>query len=101
MKSLIAILVLSSMTGCASYRHTRKDATTGTIIEETTLRAPWLSKTVVQGLKTRTSDKHGTNIYTRSVGLENATNETDAEGIKALQGLIGAALLQALSSGAK
>lgn len=94
---LSAALVLAA--GCTSFRHERfSDA--GQPIERTTLSAPWLTKTSLENLKSRTSEKRGTNTYTRSLGLDAAEARTDAEGVAALQSLIGQALLQALKTAA-
>lgn len=98
----LAIIAISTaiISGCASYSHTRNDPTTGKAIETTHLRAPWLTKTTIAGLKTRVTDKHGTDVYSRTVGLETGTNSTDVEGIDALNRLIGNAVLSGLKSAA-
>lgn len=91
MKRLIFAAVLLS--GCTSYRHARY--ADGKLTEETHLRAPFLTKTAIAGLKTRVSDKHGTDVYTRSVGVESATGQADAEGIDAINRFVGQAILSA------
>jgi len=101
---LVLFFVGFYSTGCSSYRHTRSfDPATGATSELTSFRAPWLSKTAIAGLKSRTTESHKTNSfnYSRAVGVDTVTNETDVEGINALNALIGNALLQALKAGAK
>lgn len=97
---VIAIVVASAGAGCVSYRHTRADPGSGAPIETTVVRAPWLTKTTVEGLKSRTSekrDKAGVTSYSRSIGLEAAKSETDVEGVKALESLLGSLLIRGLS----
>lgn len=99
-RSLPILIFLAAFTlgGCTSYRHARFDAESGKPIEETSLRAPFLTKSTISGLKSRVSDKHGTNVYTRTVGVETAESRTDAEGVDAMGRLVGTLLLQALQA---
>lgn len=86
--------------GCASYTNIRSmDPKTSVVTETTRVRAPFLTKSTVEGLKTHVSDrvdKNGVHSYNKSLGLTNASNEADVEGIKAFQALIGQSLLEAL-----
>lgn len=86
--------------GCASYTNIRSmDPKTSVVTETTRVRAPFLTKSTVDGLKTHVSDrvdKNGVHSYNKSLGLTNASNEADVEGIKAFQALIGQSLLEAL-----
>ena len=94
--SLLAVLCLSA---CTSYRHERfSDA--GQPIERTTLSSPFLTKTTLQDLKTRVTEKRGTNSYTRSVGVEGVENKTDSEGVAALESLLGRLLMDGLKAAA-
>lgn len=98
--ALVVALGLSLFgTGCTSYRHERfTDA--GQPIERTTLSAPFLTKTTLQDLKTRVSEKRGTNTYTRTLGVESAENKTDSEGVAALESLLGRLLVDGLKAAA-
>lgn len=98
--ALLASLV--AITGCASYTNTRSiDPKSSVVTETTKLRAPFLTKSTIEGLKAHVSDrtdKNGVHSYSKSIGLTNASSETDVEGIKALQSLIGSALLESLKT---
>lgn len=86
--------------GCLGYKHARY-SDGGQMIEETRLRAPFLTKTTIEGLKTSTKQTHGTNgvgSYTRTVGVSSADNQTDSAGIQALEGLLGRAILSGLNA---
>lgn len=83
--------------GCTSYRHERWDPESGKPIELTSVHAPWLTKTAIEGIKSKTTDKRGTNIYSRTLGIDSANAQTDVEGVNALRGLLGDVLIQALS----
>ena len=98
MKRFLLLTVL--LTGCTSYRHERFDVTTGKPVELTTFRAPFLTKQAVEGLKTRVTDKHGTNSYSRSFGLTSGENSGDAEAINAVGNIVGAAVSAAVKAAA-
>jgi len=86
-------LGLSSL-GCTTYKH-RRFSDAGQPIESTSLYAPFLTKTAIQGLQTKVSDTRGTNKYTRGVGVDAAEARADADGIAAMERLIGQAILSA------
>jgi hypothetical protein len=102
---MIGLFLVGMITsGCASYRHSRQaDPTTGIMTEETSVRAPWLTKTAIQGLKTRTTESRtkDKSTYSRSVGVDATSVEADVEGINALRALLGDALIQALKTSVK
>ena len=88
--ALVAALGLSVFgAGCTSYRHERF-TDSGQPIERTTL----------QDLKTRVSEKRGTNTYTRTLGVESVENKTDSEGVAALESLLGRLLMDGLKAAA-
>lgn len=99
---LLAVLASLASTGCASYTNTRSiDPKTSVVTETTRLKAPFLTKSTIEGLKTHVSDrvdKNGVHSYSKSIGLTNASSETDVEGIKALQSLIATGLVEALKT---
>jgi hypothetical protein len=104
--TLIGLLVLAFiplLIGCTTYTHTRSiDPRTSVVTEETKLRAPWLTKAAIIGLKSRVSDRtdsKGIHSYSRSIGLDSGTSETDVEGVRAVQALIGSVLVEALKKG--
>lgn len=85
--SLIIMAFVPLMIGCTSYSHERF-SDTGQPIEKTTLRAPWLTKQAITGLKSRVTDQRGKDVkYTRSIGAD-ISNETDSQGIDALGNLL-------------
>lgn len=102
MKKIVSIICVSiTVSACTSYTHSRFDPQSGNAIESTSLRAPWLTKTAIAGLKSRVSDKHATNgvsTYTRSIGVESVDSSVDAAGIQAIESLIGRALLEGLKT---
>jgi hypothetical protein len=102
MRFILSVVLIPLVVGCASYKHERKvDVLTGATTETTSFRSPWLTKTTVEGLKSRVSDKadkNGARSYTRSIGVGSVANETDVEGLKALEALIGRSLLEALKT---
>lgn len=80
--------------GCTTYKH-RRFSDAGQPIESTSLYAPFLTKTTIAGLQTKVTDQRGTNRYTRGVGVDTAEARADADGIAAMERLIGQAILSA------
>ena len=89
-----AVLALIATTGCTTYKHERW--VEGKPVERTVLYAPFLTKTAINGLKSRTTEKAG--AYSRSVGVDSANAEVDTNGVQAVESLLGKALIQALNA---
>lgn len=93
--SLLLILACSALAlGCTTYKH-RRFSDSGQPLESTSLYAPFLTKTTIAGLATKVTDVRGTNKYTRGVGVDAAEARADADGIAAMERLIGQAILSA------
>ena len=96
MKKLAIALTASSLVGCASYSH--KHTAAG---DDITRFTGFVTKATVTGLSSKVSSKQGTNVYTRTVGLESGAAAGDAEAIAAFANLIGQAAAAAAKAAAK
>lgn len=86
--TLLALCLFPMFIGCTSYRHDRFGED-GKPIESTRLKAPFLTRQAITGLKTRVVDQRSKDQkYTRSVGVDATTNEGDVQSIDALGNLL-------------
>lgn len=90
-KRLLPSLCLVALCGCTSYVHSRERKSDGSVVEKTSLHAPFLTKQALEKMSSREYENtytNGTYKYARTLGVQGITNEADSNGIDSLGNLL-------------